>query len=387
MECKKVLEELYSLENIKFKQSLGNMKILLKRLGNPENHLKFIHVAGTNGKGSVCAMIQSILMEAGYVVGMYTSPHLKNFNERIRINDNLITDKDIVDYYQEIKKKVTNQTFFEVTTAMAFLYFNEKKVDFAVIEAGLGGRLDSTNVIMPLISIITNVGKDHTEYLGTNITRIAKEKAGIIKNKVPVVTAARGISLDVIKKKADKEKSKIYVVRQANKKLKLKNLRGKFQVLNANTALKAISVLHDAYNLKISEDKIKIGLSNTKWPGRFQYLEKNVIIDCAHNPSGISALVEGLKEIQYDKLIIVAGFSKDKDIKSISKILKHKYHQIILTKSENFKAADPKKIKKYFNKATVNPNLIDAMKYAKGLSKSNDLILVTGSIYLVGNLL
>jgi dihydrofolate synthase / folylpolyglutamate synthase len=387
MEYKKVLEELYSLENIKFMQSLGNMKILLKLLGNPENHLKFIHVAGTNGKGSVCAMIQSILMEAGYVVGMYTSPHLKRFNERIRINDNLITDKDIVDYYQEIKKKVTNQTFFEVTTAMAFLYFNEKKVDFAVIEAGLGGRLDSTNVIMPLISIITNVGKDHTEYLGTNITRIAKEKAGIIKNKVPVVTAARGISLDVIKKIADKEKSKIYVVRQANKKINLKNLRGKFQVLNSNTALKAISVLHDAYNLKISEDKIKIGLSNTNWPGRFQFLEKNVIIDCAHNPSGIAALVDALKEIQYGKLIIVAGFSKDKDIKSISKILKNQYHQIILTKSENFKAADPQKIKKYFNKATIKPNLIDAMKYAKGLSKSNDLILVTGSIYLVGKLL
>ena len=173
MNYPEILKELYCLENIRFKQTLENMRVLLKKLNNPEKKLKCIHVAGTNGKGSVCAMLTSILSNAGYKVGMYTSPHLKRFNERIRINNKLITDKEIVKYFLIIKKCVINQTFFEITTAMAFLYFKDKKVDFAIIETGIGGRLDSTNVITPVISIITNVGIEHTEYLGNKIEKIA----------------------------------------------------------------------------------------------------------------------------------------------------------------------------------------------------------------------
>ncbi|MAE42248.1 hypothetical protein CMO93_00630 [Candidatus Woesearchaeota archaeon] len=184
----------------KFKLGLKNMKLLLKKLGNPEKKLKYIHVAGTNGKGSVCAMISSILQEAGYNVGMYTSPHLKKFNERIRINDKLITDKEIVEYYLKVKKHATNQSFFEITTSMMFLYFYDKKVDFVVLETGMGGRLDSTNVIRPLISIITNVAHEHKKFLGNSLRKIAYEKAGIIKNNVPVVTGAKGVALKTIKK-------------------------------------------------------------------------------------------------------------------------------------------------------------------------------------------
>ena len=181
MDYRQILGHLYSLESSKIKLGLKNIKALLKKLGNPEKELKCIHVAGTNGKGSVCAMLFYVLREAGYNVGLYTSPHLKKFNERIRFNDNFISDREIVDYYLGMKGKITNQSFFEITTAMAFLYFKEKKVDFVVLEVGLGGRLDATNVVKPLISIITNIDYEHTNLLGNTLEKIAYEKAGIIK--------------------------------------------------------------------------------------------------------------------------------------------------------------------------------------------------------------
>jgi len=425
-----VLKELYSLENIKFSQTLINMKVLLKKLGNPEKNLKYIHVAGTNGKGSVCAMISSILINAGYNVGMYTSPHLKKFNERIRINNNLISDDKIIEYYLRIKKHVTNQTFFEITTAMAFLYFKEKNPDFIVLETGLGGRLDSTNVITPLISIITNIGVDHTEYLGSTINKIAFEKSGIIKRNIPVVTAAEGIALKTIKKISNKNNSILIIINKNNikinyninksmnkeinnfnefnldnkefneknnhwtfdfneyKNLKLDNLNGTFQALNATITIKAIQTLKNDRNLKINKNNIKKGLSDAKWPGRFQFIEKNILVDCAHNPDGFRILVNELKNIKYDKLFLIVGFSNDKDIKSISKLLNKYPDKIIITKSSNNRAINPIKIKKYFN---YNSTLINdpkkALKFARKNATKNDLILVTGSIFLVGEII
>jgi len=382
MKYEHILKELYGLENIKFIQTLGNMRVLLKKLNNPEKKLKCIHVAGTNGKGSVCAMISSILQDAGYKVGMYTSPHLKKFNERIRINNKLISDKDIVNYYLKIKKYVTNQTFFEITTAMAFLYFKEKKVDFVVLETGLGGRLDSTNVITPLISIITNVGIEHSEYLGNKIEKIAYEKAGIIKENVPVVTASRGIALATIKKISNKKNSKLYTVSKKTIEYKIA-LKGEFQKQNASIAIKTIETLNK--NIKINKKNIINGLKNTKWPGRFQFVNKNILIDCAHNPNGFKTLFNELKNINYNKLILVIGFSDDKDIRTISKIIKS--NKIILTKSNNERAVEPKTIKKYFNKPIIINNPKKALKYAKNIATKNDLILITGSIFLVGELL
>src|SRR3989338_6774997 len=195
MSHKKILNYLYSLEAKKFRRNLKNMKLLLKKIGSPEKKLKFIHVTGTNGKGSVCAMLFSVLRESGFKVGMYTSPHLKRFNERIQIGSKLITNNEIVEYYLKLKPFLTNQTFFEITTAMAFLYFYEKKADYVVLEVGLGGRLDTTNVVKSLASVITNVDIEHTEYLGNTIEEIAHEKAGIIKKNTTAATGAEGKAL------------------------------------------------------------------------------------------------------------------------------------------------------------------------------------------------
>ncbi|MCH8067195.1 MAG: bifunctional folylpolyglutamate synthase/dihydrofolate synthase [Nanoarchaeota archaeon] len=386
MNYNQILSELYSIESIKFEQTLANMRALLKKLNNPEKPLRCIHVAGTNGKGSVCAMINSILSDAGYKVGMYTSPHMKRFNERIRINNKLITDKDIVKYYLKIKKHVTNQTFFEITTAMAFLYFCEKKVDFVVLEVGLGGKLDSTNVITPLISVITNIGIEHTDYLGNTLEKIAKEKAGIIKSKVPVVTAADSNALAAIKRISNKNNLRLYIINKKIPKYKI-GLKGNFQKQNASIAIKAIDILKNNYNLKISKNNVKNGLLNVKWPGRFQFIRKNILIDSAHNPSGFKTLVKELKNIHYHKLILVVGFSDDKDIKTMSKIIKNKANIVILTKSNNFKAAEPKTIKKYFKSSIIITNPKKALNYAKSIAKKNDLILIAGSIFLVGEFL
>ncbi|MFH0868584.1 MAG: folylpolyglutamate synthase/dihydrofolate synthase family protein [Candidatus Woesearchaeota archaeon] len=388
MNCNQILKELYKLENVKFIQSLANMEILLKKLHNPEKNLKYIHVAGTNGKGSVCAMLSSILTNAKYKVGMYTSPHLKKFNERIRINNKPITGKDIAKYYSKVKSYITNQTFFEITTSMAFLYFKEKKVDFVVLETGLGGKLDSTNVIKPLISIITNVGIEHTEYLGNTIKQIAYEKAGIIKEKIPVVTAAKGIALAAIKKISNKKNSPLFIIKTNKiKKIKLNNLKGKFQLTNAAIAEKTINILNNNKKIKINEKNIINGLKNTKWPGRFQFIKKNILIDCAHNPHAFRILVKELKNVKYNKLILVAGFSKDKDIKTISKIIKPLANKVILTKSSNERAAEPEAIKKYFNMPIIIKNSKKALNYAKKTASKDDLILVTGSIFLAGEII
>ena len=419
MEYNEALKELYSLDVKKWTLGLDRIEELLKKLGSPERKLRCIHVTGTNGKGSVCAMLHSILMNAGYKVGLYTSPHLKKFNERIRINNNLIVDKELVGYYSKVKKYISAQSFFEITTAMAFLYFAEKDVDFVVLEVGLGGRLDATNVVTPLVSIITNVGLEHTQFLGNSIEQIANEKSGIIKEKVPIITGAEDIALDAIKKIAHGKNAKLTIVKKntikltklktnnsKNKKNKIiekahncsfdyngyKNLilglNGKFQAHNATIALEAIKVLQNNYKIKLNEKNIIDGLRNVQWPGRLQFIEKNVLIDCAHNPHGFRILVEELETFNYGRLIAVLGFSKDKDIHSMAEIIGSLASKIILTKSSNERAAEPQLIKKHFNKqVAIIKNPQKALKYAKKIARKNDLILIAGSIFLVGELI
>jgi len=422
MDYKEALDGLYSLDIPKWTFGLDRIEQLLKKLGNPEKNLKCIHVAGTNGKGSVCAMLHSVLMDAGYKTGLYTSPHLKKFNERIKINNALISDKDIVKYYLKVKKHVDGQSFFEITTAMAFLYFAEKNADFIVLEVGLGGRLDATNVVMPMVSIITNIGLEHTDFLGNTIEKISYEKAGIIKKNVPVVTAAEGVALAAIKKISNERTSPLILINKNNikynkknsinkdynnkknkiivekncwtfdfngyKNIELKNLNGQFQALNAAIAIKAIDAIKNNYNFKINENNVKEGLLNAKWPGRFQFIATNILIDSAHNPSGFKVLANELKDINYNKLILLVGFSNDKDIKAISEIIKNKADKTIITKSCNERALEPKTIKKYFSKNSIvieNPK--KALKYAKDIAEKRDLILITGSIFLVGELM
>ncbi len=395
MDYQKALEYLYSLESSNIKLGLDNIRNLLEKIGNPQNELKCIHVAGTNGKGSACSMIFYILREAGYKVGIYTSPHLKKFNERIRINDKLISDKEIVDYFLQIKPHIASQSFFEITTAMAFLYFKEKKVDFVALEVGLGGRLDATNVVVPIVSIITNIGLEHTELLGKTIRKIAFEKAGIIKNNVPVVTGAKGESLEVIKKIAKERNSPFYLAKKHDE-IDFKYLNGAFQQENKDIALTAIEILRKYHSVKINDNQIKNGIQKTRWKGRLEFISKNILVDCAHNPSGFEVLKKELLIIKKIKsinnLIFVMGFSNDKDIEKILKIINSLASIIIFTKSTSEKAAEPKSILRIFNEMNKNKkiqakiieNPKKALSYAKKIVKKNDLIVVTGSIFLVG---
>jgi len=397
MNYAKILKYLYSLESSNIKLGLENIKTLLNKIGNPEKYLKCIHVGGTNGKGSVCAMMFSILEEGGYNVGMYTSPHLKRFNERIRVNDHLITDKELVDHFLKIKPHITNQSFFEITTAIAFLYFKEKNVDYVILEVGLGGRLDATNVVKPLISVISNIGKEHSEFLGSTIEKIAFEKAGIIKNKVSVVTGAKGKALAVIKKITKKRKSQLFLAKK-HEKIDFKYLNGEFQQINKDLALTTINTLKIFQLIKIKNNEIKKGIVKTRWPARLEFVSKNVLIDCAHNPTGFEVLKKELLLIKKGKkirnFIFVIGIQKTKDIEIILKTINPLISTIIFTESNNEKAASPENLLKTFNKInknkSINKKMIknpkNALNYAKKAAGKKDLVVVTGSVYLVGGL-
>jgi dihydrofolate synthase/folylpolyglutamate synthase len=282
------IEKVLTIERKAKDFGLEGVKKFLSIIGNPEKRLKIIHVAGTNGKGSVCAMISSVLDEAGFKVGMFTSPHLIKVNERIRINDELISDenfKRIADFiYETEKKNNVSLTFFETLTVMAFIYFNEKKVDYAVMETGMGGRLDATNVSKPIISVITNIGLEHKDVLGNTIKEIANEKAGIIKPNTTVVTSTKGKALSVIENIAEKHNSKLVVAKKlSNIELRLK---GEYQKENASTAFAVLK------ELGLNEDIILKGLKKAYWPGRFEFMDGNILLDCAHNPDGMKALVK-----------------------------------------------------------------------------------------------
>ena len=398
MNYEEILKYLYSLESHKIKLGLKNIQELLDKLKNPEKELKCIHIAGTNGKGSICAMLFYILKETGYKVGLYTSPHLKKFNERIRVNGDFITDKEIVHYYLKIKPYITSQSFFEITTAMAFLYFKDKKVDFVVLEAGLGGRLDATNVIIPLVSVIINVNLEHTELLGNTIEEIAFEKAGIIKNNIPVVTGAKGKALQVIKKIAQQRNAPLFLSKK-HKKIKFDYLNGAFQYENANIALTTIYTLKKYNFIKINNNQILNGLKKTQWYGRLQYVSRNVLVDCAHNPAGFKILKKELsimkKQRKIKNFIFVLGVQNDKDIQAMLKILNPLISKIIFTKSKNEKASPPKQLLNAFNKINQNNkiktkiinNPRTALKYAKKIADTQNVIVVAGSIYLVGEIL
>jgi len=398
MDYEKILKYLYSLETSKIKLGLENIQAILNRIGNPEKELRYIHVAGTNGKGSVCAMIFYILKEANYKTGMYTSPHLKKFNERIRINDESISDRELVDYFLKIKPHITNQSFFEIATAMAFLYFKEKNVDFVVLEVGLGGRLDATNVVTPLISVITNIGLEHTDILGSTIEKIAYEKAGIIKNNIPIIAGAKGKSLAVIKKIAKERNAQLFPVKKY-KKVIFDNLKGSFQQTNKDIALTAIDILKKFYPLRIKFFHIQNGIKKTQWKGRLEFISKNVLIDCAHNPDGFKVLFNELKQIKKNKkiknFIFVVGIQNDKDIPHILNTINPFVSTIIFTKSKNEKASNPQYLLSTFKKINRNKSIklkiiknpILALKYARKITDKKELIVVTGSIYMVGEII
>ena len=305
-----------------FKKDLTNTLAFSKKLHFPEKKFKTIHVGGTNGKGSTSHMIAAVLQEAGYKVGLYTSPHLKSFTERIRINGKEIQQEKVVDFIAENKSFLEKQklSFFEMTVGLAFDYFAEEKVDIAVIEVGLGGRLDSTNIIIPEVSVITNIGLDHTQFLGETLSEIAFEKAGIIKENIPVVIGERQKEIEnVFIEKAKETSSQIFFASDDESNYKT-DLLGDYQKNNTKTAVAAIKQLK---GVKISDKNIQNGLlrvvKNTNLLGRWQILQQNptIICDTAHNKEGLRYVLHQLQKEEYKQLHIVLGVVNDKKLEDI----------------------------------------------------------------------
>ncbi|MBU0693104.1 MAG: bifunctional folylpolyglutamate synthase/dihydrofolate synthase [Candidatus Omnitrophica bacterium] len=429
-EAKEYLDSFINYErcpNFAYKKSLKleRVKSLLRSLKIHYQKLKVIHIAGTKGKGSTAHFCAHLLAASGFKVGLYTSPHFFDFRERIRIMQNakckmqndLISKKDVVKIVGEIRpyledfritKELDKLTFFEVYTAIAFRYFIEKEVDFVVLETGLGGRLDATNVVMPIASIITHIGYDHTDKLGKRLVQIAYEKAGIIKRAVPVVSSSQRVSvLEVIRKKCKKQRAQMFLFGRDFKaeSVKIRKnhtnfdfnfgnlelghlkifLKGKSQVENASCALAAISLLRERGLIK-RKINVKEGLRNTKLCGRFEVVMKNplVIMDIAHNPSSFSVLKENLKlYFPRKKVILIFAASEDKNVKGMLKEIN--FSHLVITRFHNPRSQEPLMIKEKckLNDAFIAKDIKEAFKLAEMLCKRNFLILIAGSFFLV----
>lgn len=415
---KRTIKYLFSLEGLGIRPGLERMTALLSALGDPHLSYPAVHVAGTNGKGSTSAILSSILAEAGFRTGLYTSPHLVRLNERIRISGRPVSDNAVVEAAKAVKRasrrverSAGQPTFFEFTTAMAFLLFRERKVGVAVIETGMGGRLDATNVITPLVSIITNIGIDHTEHLGATLKEIASEKAGIIKRGVPVITGEEG-------------KAPIRVIRTASRRMRAPlyrlgadfsfrpkgagvsppfdfigidsrlpglttNLIGRHQLKNASLAVTAAEVL-GRIGFVIPEKALRRGLRRVVWPGRLEVVRRKplVIIDSAHNPDGAAVLKEALLNLRYKRLILVIGMMADKDISGVFSRLVPLSSLVILTSARTTRAASPallmQKLSGYGVKKAASQGVAGAVDLALKEAGPDDCVCVAGSVYVAG---
>jgi dihydrofolate synthase/folylpolyglutamate synthase len=415
MNYKETINWLYSFEKFGIKLGLDRITYICKKLGNPQKNYRIIHVGGTNGKGSVCRFLQSVLNLNGYKVGVYLSPHLQRFSERFIIDKEEISNKDIVKLVEKIKpiieemtKSDNTPTFFEIVTAMAFQYFKDNKVDYAVIEVGLGGRYDATNIVDPIATVITNVSLEHQNILGKKIEEIAYQKAGIIKDGVPLITATNGKALNVIQKVAKEKKSSVTVIDndfwkkisgsidwqefQIKGFLKDYNVKtslgGIFQGENIAVTIATIEILQ-MNGVYITDNSISEGIEKTTNPGRMEIagFEPLILLDGAHNTAGISYLKTTLeKDFVYEKLILVIGILSDKNIKEMLDIIITIADVIIVTKSHNDRACSPNILKEMIRKKDVliKDEIADAINYAKKIAKKNDLICITGSLFTVG---
>lgn len=309
-----------------YKKDLTNAYLLTNHLGNPEKNLKCIHVAGTNGKGSTSHMLASIFQEAGYTVGLYTSPHLKDYRERIKINGDEISEDFVCEFITKNKAffEANDMSFFEMTVGLAFDYFAKEKVDIAIMEVGMGGRLDATNIITPLVSVITNIGLDHTQFLGNTLEAIAFEKAGIIKPGIPVVIGEyTNETKPVFETKAKENNSEIYFASDLIHERFPSDLIGDYQVHNKKTVLQTVAIIKTQKDFKIYETDIKSGLlnvvKNTKLQGRWQQLGEfpKIICDTAHNKNGLEIVMKQIQKEKYDTLHIVLGVVNDKDLDEV----------------------------------------------------------------------
>jgi len=419
MKFEESLSWLYGFEKFGIKLGLERISHIAEKLGNPHYNYKIIHVAGTNGKGSVCKFLTSILISGGYKVGVYLSPHLQRFSERIVVDNKEISDDEFVSLVDKIKPIVNEMigsdntpTFFEIVTAIAFQYFSDKGVDFAVIEVGLGGKYDATNIVSPMISVITNISLEHTDILGKTIKDIALQKAGIIKDNVAVVTVAKGDALKVIKNVAKEKNATVYAIDEKRWKRTYCDTEGQEFVIKGdltdysvktsmlgkhqgeNIALAIASIENLQMNgVYIPETSIIDGIAKAANPGRLEVVkhEPLILLDGAHNPDGMRTLRTTLDEdFDYDKLILVLAILSDKDIPSMLSIIVPVADIIIATKSHNSRACEPSDLKEmieksgYEKKVVIKDQIPDAIKYAESIAKKNDLICITGSLFTVG---
>ncbi|WP_186430992.1 folylpolyglutamate synthase/dihydrofolate synthase family protein [Clostridium sp. BSD9I1] len=396
---------------------------ILELLGNPHKDLKCIHIAGTNGKGSTTAMLTQILIESGYKVGMYTSPFIEEFEERIQINSNNIPKERLCEVVEKVKIAVDKTcelgydepTEFEIITAVMFVYFQEEKVDYAVIEVGLGGRIDATNVVNPLISIITSISYDHVKILGNTLEEIAYEKAGIIKEKTPVILypVEEEAKLSIEKVAKEKQSPIIYVKKEDSMlKEKLYNvpyqeiiintskntyeiqlsLLGTHQLLNCSVVIKAAEELQNI-GVNIKKEHIIEGLKKVKWAGRLEMLKAKpmVVIDGAHNIDGIKSLKNSINTyFKYNKFILIMGILSDKQVDDMVKVITPEASNIITVTPPSYRAENSSGlveiIKKYNSNCEAIENYKEAYEKALSYANENDLILICGSLYMVGEM-
>ncbi len=379
-----------------YKADIGNIVNACKQLNNPHQRFKSIHIAGTNGKGSVAHILASILQEVGYKTALYTSPHLKDFRERIKINGEMIAEQEVIDFVSENKHlfEKLEMSFFEMTVALAFDYFAKKKVDIAIIECGLGGRLDSTNIIYPELSIITNIGLDHTNLLGNSLEKIAKEKAGIIKRNTPIIIGrkqekTKQIFINI----ASDKKAKIHFTKTENNYSS--DLKGIYQKENIATAIMTVKQL-SKLGWNIGEKNIKNGLQkvmeNTQLLGRWQILndKPKVICDVGHNEDGIKQIVKQIKKIPYQNLHFVFGMVKDKNLSNILKLLpkKAKYYfcEAQIPRALEVSLLETEAITFGLNGNSFS-SVAKALAQAKKNANEDDLIFIGGSAFIVAEAL
>jgi len=420
MDYKEALEYIHGTWKFGSKLGLKNITELLNRLGNPQNKFSSIHIAGTNGKGSVTSMITHILHQSGYKVGMFISPYLENFTERIQVGLKEIPRDDLARVTQKVKEKVEDMvkeglnhpTEFEIVTAIGFTYFAEVGVDIAVVEVGLGGRFDATNVLKPILSVITSISYDHMNILGDTLGKIAYEKAGIIKEGVPVVSYPQPLeAAEVIRQVAAEKKAPLTEVSLDQVKVKKQafeeqifdftfedqyypdlkiTLPGNHQIINAATALTAIMVAQKN-GLSLNSKDIYMGLERSRWPGRLEKLcdKPLIIIDGAHNASGANVLAEAIKSsFKNKKIMLVLGILKDKAVDEIIATICPLAFKTIITTPDSPRAAAPeelaKKARAYCANVIVEPDPIKALNVAINALADDELMLVCGSLYLVG---
>jgi len=383
-----------------YKTGLENTEFLDKYFGFPHRCYRTIHVGGTNGKGSVSHILAAVLQSAGYKVGLYTSPHLKDFCERIRINGKAISKQTVSAFITENQQliKDISPSFFEITTALAFKYFAEQNVDFAVVEVGLGGRLDCTNIISPILSIITNISLDHTDILGDSLEKIATEKAGIIKPQTPIIIGETDIKTqNIFIEKAKENFSEIIFADKKFENIKLPNceLKGIYQQKNIKTALAAVEKLRQM-RIKIPAKSLKNGLENvvklTNLQGRWQIIGKNpaIICDTGHNEGGIALVVEQLNTLKFNKLHIIFGAVNDKKIDNVLALLP-KNAVYYFTKAQIPRALDEKLLQRQAENFMLHgncyPSVKQALTAAKHAAAANDLIYIGGSTFVVAEVL